>query len=306
MVFHWGRSTGVSKKPTVFILLILILAFCLTLMEGRGFPESIRLVYKPRAGTSTTYKMEVKASAKVTGMEKEIYPGVPRESTTSSKFIFSDKILDVTPEGKIYEQLTYSNVQLEMEVEGRRQKLPFADKLEGKSILMEMDRDGRVISIEGLDQLGEELKDLRIEIMYTQLRPIFPNKELKVGDSWDNRTESAIPIGGMLIRTKVEEKYTLSGFKQRGNDLCAVIGVDLEIDTKGRTVEKEGGVDVDIDIVGKGKGKIFYAFENSKLLSSQIELDLTSGIRSSAYKQVQEIKMKHKVEMTLEEGERVE
>jgi hypothetical protein len=306
MRLHSGLGIVVSKRSAVLILLTTFVAFGLTLMEGRGFPESIRLVYKPRVGTSTTYKMEVKASAKVTGMGKEIYPGVPQESTTSSKFIFSDKILDVTPEGKIYEQLTYTDVHLEMEVEGRRQNLPFADKLEGKSILMEMDRDGRVISTEGLDQLGEEVKDLRIENMYTQLRPIFPNKELKVGDSWDNRTESAIPIGGMLIRTKVEEKYTLSGLKQEGNDLCAVIGVNLEIDTKGRSVEKEGGVDVGIDIVGKGKGKIFYAFENSKLLSSRIELDFTSGIRSSAYKQVQEIKMKHKVRMTLEEGERVE
>jgi hypothetical protein len=246
--------------------------------------------------------MEVKASAKLIGMEEETYPAVPQESTTFGKFIFSDKILDVTPEGKILEELTYGDVELEMEVNGRRQNLPFANRLEGKSILMEIDKDGRVISTKGLDQFSEELKDLRIQDMYIQFRPIFPDRELKVGDSWDNRTESAIPIESMLNRTKVEGKYTLSGFKERGNSLCAVIRVKLEIYTIGKTVKKEEGVDIDVDMEGKGEGEILYAFKDSRLLSSQIDLDLTSRIRSSAYREVQEIEMKHRVEMVLEEG----
>jgi hypothetical protein len=291
-----------SKKSAVLILLATFVAFGLTLSEGRKFPESVRLVYKPEAGTSSTYKMEVKASAKLIGMEEETYPAVPQESTTFGKFIFSDKILDVTPEGKILEELTYSDVELEMEVNGRRQNLPFANRLEGKSILMEIDKDGRVISTKGLDQFSEELKDLRIQDMYIQFRPIFPDRELKVGDSWDNRTESAIPIESMLNRTKVEERYTLSGFKERGNSLCAVIKVKLEIYTIGKTVKKEEGVDIDVDMEGKGEGKILYAFKDSRLLSSQIDLDLTSRIRSSAYREVQEIEMKHRVEMVLEEG----
>ncbi|MCJ7645759.1 DUF6263 family protein [bacterium] len=292
----------VSKKSAVLILLAtFLLAFGLTLSEGRKFPDSVRLVYKPEAGTSTTYKMEVRASAKLINMEEENYPGVPQESTTFGKFIFSDKILDVTPEGKILEELTYGDVELEMEVNGRRQNLPFANRLEGKSILMEIDKDGRVISTKGLDQFSEELKDLRIQDMYIQFRPIFPDRELKVGDSWDNRTESAIPIESMLNRTKIEEKYTLSGFKERGNSLCAVIRVKLEIYTIGKTVKKEEGVDIDVDMEGKGEGEILYAFKDSRLLSSQIDLDLTSRIRSSAYREVQEIEMKHRVEMVLEE-----
>jgi hypothetical protein len=298
-----GSLMASSKKSAVLILLAtFLLAFGLTLSEGRKFPDSVRLVYKPEAGTSTTYKMEVRASAKLIGMEEETYPAVPQESTTFGKFIFFDKILDVTPEGKIEEELTYSDVELEMEVNGRRQNLPFANRLEGKSILMEIDKDGRVISTKGLDQFSEELKDLRIQDMYIQFRPIFPDRELKVGDNWDNRTESAIPIESMLNRTKVEEKYTLSGFKERGNSLCAVIRVKLEIYTIGKTVKKERGVDIDVDMEGKGEGEMLYAFKDSRLLSSQIDLDLTSRIRSSAYREVQEIEMKHRVEMVLEEG----
>lgn len=298
-----GSLMASSKKSAVLILLAtFLLAFGLTLSEGRKFPDSVRLVYKPEAGTSTTYKMEVRASAKLIGMEEETYPAVPQESTTFGKFIFFDKILDVTPEGKIEEELTYSDVELGMEVNGRRQNLPFANRLEGKSILMEIDKDGRVISTKGLDQFSEELKDLRIQDMYIQFRPIFPDRELKVGDSWDNRTESAIPIESMLNRTKVEEKYTLSGFKERGNSLCAVIRVKLEIYTIGKTVKKERGVDIDVDMEGKGEGEMLYAFKDSRLLSSQIDLDLTSRIRSSAYREVQEIEMKHRVEMVLEEG----
>jgi len=296
-----GRVIASSKKSAVLILLSTFLAFDLTLLEGRKFPDSLRLVYKPEAGTSTTYRMEVRACAKLIGMEEEIYPDVPQESTTFGKFTFSDKILDVTPEGKIQEELAYSDVELEMEVSGRKQNLPFANKLEGKSILMEIDKDGRVISTKGLDQFSEELKDLRMQDMYIQLRPIFPDRELKVGDSWDNRTESAIPVEGMLNRTKVEGKYTLSGFKERGNSLCAVIRVKLEIYTIGKTVEKERGVDIDIDMEGKGEGEILYAFKDSRLLSSRVALDLTSRIRSSAYREVQEIEMKHRVEMVLEE-----
>jgi len=293
----------VSKKSTVFLLFATLLAFGLTLLEGRKFPASIRLVYQPEVGTSTTYEMEVKASAKLIGVEKETYPAVPQESTTFSRFMFSHKILGVTPEGRIKEELTYNDVQLEMEVEGRRQNLSFADKLKGKSILMELDRDGRVVSVEGLDRLSEELKDLSVQDMYVQLRPIFPDRELKVGDTWDNRTESAIPIGGMLIRTNVKENHTLSGFKETANILCAVIGVDLEIYTTGKTVKKEEGIDIDIDIdmEGKGEGELLYAFEKSRLISSQMEFDLKSKIRSSAYREAKEIEMRHRIEMSLEE-----
>ena len=290
----------ISKKSAVLILATISLVFGLALLEGRKFPESLRLVYRPQAHTSTTYEMEVKASAKLMGMEKEIYPAVPQESITSGKFIFSDKILSVTPEGKIQEELTYNDVQLEMEVEGRRQKLSFADKLKGKSILMEIDRDGRVISTKGLEEFSEELKDLRIQDMYVQLRPIFPDRELKVGDSWDNRIESTIPMGSVLIRTKVEENYTLSGFEEKEGNLCVVIGVNLGIYTTGKTVKKEGEVDIDIDMEGNGEGEILYAFEHSRLISSRIELDLTSRIRSSAYRETQEIEMKHRIQMALE------
>lgn len=251
------RFRIVSKKSAVLILFTTFFAFGSTLLEGRKLPESLRLAYQPQVGTSTTYKMEVKASTKLIGMEKEIYPAVPQESTTFGKFIFSDKILSVTPEGKIQEELTYTDVQLEMEVEGRRQNLPFADKLKGKSILMEIDRDGRVISTKGFEEFSEELKDLKIQDMYVQLRPIFPDRELKVGDSWDNRTESAIPIAGMLIRTKVEENYTLSGFEEKEGNLCVVIGVNLEISTIGKTVKKEGEVDIDIDMEGKRKERYY-------------------------------------------------
>ena len=230
----------VSKKPTVLILITTFLAFGLTPLEGRKFPESLRLVYQPQVGTSTTYEMEVKASAKLIGMEKEIYLTVPQESTTFGKFIFSDKISDVTPEGKIQEELTYIDVQLEMEVGERKQEFSFADKLKGKSILMEIDRDGRVISTKGLEEFSEELKDLRLQNMYVQLRPIFPDKELKVGDNWDNRIESAIPIAGMLVETKVEEKYTLSGFEEKEGNLCAVIGVNLGIYTSRKDSQKRG------------------------------------------------------------------
>jgi len=291
----------VSKKSTVFVLFATLLAFGLTLLEGRKFPASIRLVYQPQVGTSTTYELEVKASAKLIGVEKETYPAVPQESTTLSRFIFSDKILGVTPQGIIKEELTYNDVQLEMEVEGRRQNLSFADKLKGKSVLMEFDRDGRVVSVEGLDLFSEELKDLSVQDMYVQLRPIFPDRELKAGDTWDNRTESAIPIGGMLIRTNVKENYTLSGFKETANILCAVIGVDLEIYTTGKTVKKEEGIDVDMDMEGKGQGELLYAFEKSRLISSQIGFDLKSRIRSSAYREAKEIEMRHRVEMSLEE-----
>jgi len=307
MRLHGGLFPGISKKPTFFLLLTFFLASGLIMAEVRKSPDALRLVYQPRVGTFNIYEMEVKASARLIGREKEIYPTVPQVSTTFGRFVFSDKILDVTPEGRIKEELTYKDVQLEMEVEGNRQNLPFADKLKGKSILMEFDRDGRVISAEGLGQFSGELKDLNIEDTYIQLRPIFPDRELKIGDTWDNRTESKIPIAGMLVTTDVLENYTLSGFKEKGKILCAVIGVNLEIRSTGETVKKEKGIDIDINMEGKGEGELLYAFEKSRLISSRMEFDLTSKIRSSAYRETQGIDMRHRIEMVLEEkGVRVE
>jgi len=305
MGFRSGRGVCLRKKSTVFILLITLL-FDLTIGKETRPLNSIRLRYRPQAGSSNTYTLEVEASAKVVGMEEDVSRGVPQESRTFGKFILSDKILEVTPEGKIYEELTYIDVKLELEVAGRKEKLPFAEKLVGKSILIRIDSEGRVFSVEGLDRLGEEIKDLKIQEMYVQLRPIFPKKILRVGDRWENRTESLIPIGDMLVRAKVNEEYTLSGFEEKRDGLCAVITDNLKIETEGRTVKKTGAGDIEIDLRGEGSGKILYAFEKSKVVFSRIELELTSKIRSTAFREVEEIKMKHKIDMTLEEGVRME
>jgi len=288
------------KQSTVRFLLVALVFYGLTRSEGKEFPRSIRLAYRPEAGTCTNYELAVEASTKLVGMEEEIYPSVPQESTTFGKFLFSHKVLAISAEGNIREELTYIDAELKMEIAGKRESLNFADRLKGKTILMEIGRDGRVISVKGLEEFSEELRDLGIRDMYMQMRPIFPDKELKVGDGWDNRTESALPVGDMLVRTEVDQKYTISGFAERGGNQCVLIGVNVEINTTGKT-PKKGEFDIDIDMEGKGDGEILYSFEKSRIISSRMGIDLRSWIRSLAYREVREIEMEHRVELLLEE-----
>jgi len=288
------------KQSAVRFFLVALVFYGWTRLEGKEFPRSIRLAYRPEAGTCTNYEMAVEASAKLVGREEEIYPSVPQESKTFGSFLFSHKVLDITSGGNIREELTYTDAKLEMEIAGKRQSLDFADRLKGKTILMEIGRDGRTISVKGLEEFSEELRDLGIRDMYIQMRPMFPDRELKVGDSWDNRTESALPIGDMLVRTQVDQRYTISGFEEKGGNLCVLIGTNIEINTTGKTLKK-GEFDTDIDMEGKGDGEILYSFEDSRVISSRMGIDLRSWIRSSAYREVREIEMEHRVELLLEE-----
>lgn len=156
----------------------------------------------------------------------------------------------------------------------------------GHSFQMKVNSEGQILEISGFEEMfnaiADSLKldgDIRTEVMnafrkqlgdssarahFERLLYIFPNKEVKVGDSWSKTLSPKGPLGGNYKSTytvseiegdmvTLEEKSTISGLNE---------GIDLKGSSKGTMIidSRTGLVvsgDQDVTMNGSREGREF-------------------------------------------------
>ena len=287
------------RKPSFLVLLIFLSSYLLVSNSLAEFPKSIKLEYNPEKGIETKYKMVIKAETKIERMNGEKYEGENKESKTKGEFIFIDKILDVDEE-IITEEIIYDDVKMEIEVGNLKQLLSSMKNLKGKSFIVKFNKEGKLFESRGFKALAPDFKDLKIKSIYTQLNPIFPEYQLKVGDSWKNDIKSTLPIEDKIVKTKVKSKYILKGFKKEKGYKCVVIEIEFETETETTTLKKDEEFMADVDMKGKGKGETIYAYEKSKVISSKLDMSLKSEVTTQTQLETSILEITQNVDMKLE------
>jgi hypothetical protein len=125
--------------------------------------------------------------------------------------------------------------------------------IKGKAFTMQVDREGKVLQVNGFEQivksmvdavqadenmkmqmyasLQDQFNDQNIKDQFAQIFTIFPNKEIKVGDSWEKSWQT----GGRTPANYVT-KYTVKDFEGDHVNLDAkttIISDNEEMKTKG-------------------------------------------------------------------------
>lgn len=169
-----------------------------------------------------------------------------QSSTSTMKWNYDMQVVDENSEVKTV-KTTYKRIEMTMEMGG--QKMEFSSEkqvdamdfmqmpsrmfsiIKGKSFTMQVNGKGEVVSVSGFDKIGEavinemnlpeqskpmmrqnfqkQFNDDAAKQMFSQAFEIYPNKFVKVGDSWKSNSSLAV------LKREVATVYTVKNI--RGN-----------------------------------------------------------------------------------------
>jgi hypothetical protein len=161
-------------------------------------------------------------------------------------------------------------------------------KVVGKSVVLELSPANEITAVKGFDSLmqnnaADEASRQMIEKMFSKdqmsnlfglMFSMYPNKPVKIGETWNAKTKANIASIDMMINIK----YTLVGVK---NGL-ADIDVDGIIDGKGEM--KQQGMAISIAMSGSQKGMLTIKMDDGYLQNGSYKMDIKAGMEMMGQK----------------------
>ncbi len=199
------------------------------------------------------------------------FMGKKMEMPSTTEITLTQKVEKVD-QGVIDLNITYDSFNMEMNMGGKQIPSDVGKSMVGKSIKMKMAENGEILEPQGIKSMVA-LQGLGSDVssMFFSLYPKFPDRALKVGESWTQKQD--IPQSQMGIT--VEANYTFTRKEEIKGYKCAVIDYTVSMNLKGG-----GETKLNIEGNGKGKGTAYFAYEKGLLVESEFEMDLTMEIEA--------------------------
>jgi hypothetical protein len=260
-----------TVKIGLLFSLLLVSIFFLT---GCG-KSTVDLQYRMAKNDESLYKLKSTQTMTMTLPE-----GKNKKRKVTSQMEYTEKVKDVDKQGNLTIDVTYKNIKASEEMDGQTLELP-TGAFEGKTINMKMNKRGKVIEYEGdkIDNTPEDMKQ------YFNRSTEFPEKPLKIGESWDDNKTNEVPMPGgamKMIETR-NTKYTLDGIEKVNNIECAKISFTSKIDQKLQKGEGADKAPTQFDQSGKGEAKGIYYFglKKGRIVKSDATLDMSTTMTIS-------------------------
>ncbi len=197
------------------------------------------------------------------------FMGRKMEMPSTTDITLTQKVENVN-QGEIHLVLTYDSFDMEMNVGGKEIPGTMGEKMVGQSISMKLRENGEIIEPQGIQSMvALQGPSSDVSSMFFSLYPIFPDRALKVGESWTQNQEMDQTQMGVTI----ENKYTFARREEKKGYKCAVIDFTLTM-----SVESTGEAQMKMEGNGTGNGTIYFAYEKGLIVESGVELDMTMAI----------------------------
>ncbi len=218
------------KRLSVFLSVLMLVSVAFS----ASAQEKVLLQYKPDAGTTVKYKMNIKGDTIVTAYGKNQQTNLETDMTIQQKVTGLDKDQNVDMETAILDG--------KIVVNGTPTTLPNV----GQLMTVKMAPNGKILSQTGMDQNGQ-MNNQQIE---------FPTTPVGVGDSWTIKMEAnpQLPI-------PMETVYTVEAFEKLGGEDC--VRIKSEVNT---SKQNTGSINLDV----KAKGKIWFAFKKGYMMQNEV------------------------------------
>lgn len=261
-----------AKISHLFSFLLVSVLFLF--LTGCG-KSTVDLQYKMSKNDESLYKLKSTQSMTMTMPE-----GKNKKRKVTSQMEYTEKVKDVDKQGNLTVDVTYKNIKASEEMDGQTLELP-TGTFEGKTVNMKMSKRGKVIEYEG-DKIESTPEDMK---QYFNKSTEFPDKPLKIGESWDDNKTNEVPMPGgnmKMVETR-NTKYTLDGIEKINNMECAKISFTSKIDQKLQKGEGADKAPAQFDQSGKGdaKGTYYFALKKGRIVKSDAELNMTTSMTIS-------------------------
>ena len=272
------------KKIPVIVLLA---AFFISCFSPAYADDKVRLQYDFKVGAQLNYKMKIDGD--VTIQVNPDSESAPPKNTAKmdGDFNYTHEVTAVDPEKKTAKvNVIYGKSQMFTIVNG--QKIPNNDVplLEGKTAIIKVSSDGEVLDYELPDGLPDSLQNADFKKMFT----IFPDRQLRIGESWIENSEDVNDDNeNYTVRNVTNSTKTLVGIEKKGRLECAKIKVVGNTTTV--TVSKEPKLNINGKIESRLEGTVYYDLQRGyivhSVLHNKINNIVTTG--SEGAKQVKTI-----------------
>lgn len=216
--------------------------------SGKMVPDgqSVDLKFRLQAGSSYVYTADVKQDINSMGMK-------------STNNIFSEYTYAVTEagSGNVKMNVSYDKMRMEMDMNGQKTNISSEQDDEnaksfkaliGKPFSMEISPEGKIISIDGWEELGKSanIKTDDIKQMMESSINFYPEKPVKVGESWTKETSSNM----QMFKMNIKSTYTLKEIKGDVAILDTKANISMLPDESMKSMEMkmEGGMEGEMQV----------------------------------------------------------
>lgn len=252
----------------------LIFIFLLSSNNSLFAQEKVKLEYNFKAGDKLNYTVNIDGNVNVQVRQEGKAASPQNSAKMKGNFSYVQEIKNVNPQDKTIEiQINYGKSKMETII--GEQVIPNADvnALEGKSAILSLAKNGEVKSFKLPEQLPASMQNADFRNMFA----VFPEKELRIGESWLRDAESKDEENELFSTQYVTHaKYTLSGIEKKGAHNCAK--VQLESTTQSFSKPKSADLNLGGTVDGKVSGVIFYDLTSGYVVYSDLETKIINEV----------------------------
>lgn len=183
-------------------------------------------------------------------------------------------------------EYTEMKMGVDMKMAGKSNTMPtndIGDRLVGKKVSLTLNDKNEIIDSKGLDDLvygdstdmavRKQMEQLyskdQMNSMFGLMFQLYPDKPVRVGDTWEKETE--VTVSNMKM--KMMMKYKLLSVK----DSVASIDVDGKI--KGTGTMNQGGMDIEMDLKGGQKGVMNMGVADGYVRDGKYTMDISGDMK---------------------------
>ena len=248
------------KKVVPVIIVLGLFAACagpkmnLREMSEKGF----LLTYNPIINAAQKYHIVANSETAQEVMGQEQKFTFNREIILTEKATSADK-------NTIHYSITYDSLKMDSSMPMMTNFEDFKEKLLKATILLDTDHRGNVQNITGTEGLPPMPGGMTITEGLKNFFVVFPEKIIKVGDTWDEDKKMSVPSGPMTVNIQLKSQYKLLGVESFQGKDCLKIQVATKITMTGSG--NQGGMDLVLDGSGSSDGEILIDYQAGALAS---------------------------------------
>jgi hypothetical protein len=249
-----------------FPIIVFLFAFILCLITPACAQEKVKLEYDFKVGTKLDYKMKIDGD--VTIQVNPDSPDSPPANTAKmdGEFTYTHEVTDTNSKEKTAKvNVIYGKSHMHTIVNG--QKIPNNDVplLYGKVAKINVGFNGQVKNYQLPDGLPASLQNADFKNMFT----IFPNRVLRLGESWMENSENVNNDNpNYTVTNTLNSTRTLVGIEKKRDIECAKVKVVGNTTTI--TKSKKPELKLNGKVEARTEGIVYYDLQRGYIVYSEI------------------------------------
>jgi hypothetical protein len=245
---------------------LLLIAACVPACGERGVPSEVRLRLEYEEGDTLLYEYHTEGTVTM--------PDTSEQSGWKSQpyqrnLIVEEVVSDVTPSGNYVLVWTF-HLRHDSLAGQKVEDLP-----DSVQLTVQVTPQGRVLSVGGVETARPLFGEIDFQSYFEQSQPVFPERPLRVGDSWTQEVRVVSPRSEPVTTSST---YVLDSVVEEGGEPVAVIAFegDIYLPFLSRPAEADSlAASATTEERIRVSGEMYFALESGKVRRAESEADAT-------------------------------